>query len=249
MGPEHNADWESSGAQEVIFVDTPLIQRALDELNRSKEEFRALLEQAESGDSAVWYDLAIRYLEGDGVERDPAQAVQNGGHAGEVVGGQDRGAVGDDLSIPDLRLDAEAVLDPVHVGRQQDSALRLSLQHRDQISGGAVHLGRGVVLPDGTAQGLQLSLQRVHHGALLTGDRVDLRQLDEFFYNRYCHAASSLFVMVSQRCGTCAPSQNVLPWTPCGIATGVPIFGPSAETIANTGLSVPEHGLADVTGV
>lgn len=29
MGPEHNADWESSGAQEVIFVDTPLIQRAL----------------------------------------------------------------------------------------------------------------------------------------------------------------------------------------------------------------------------
>ena len=45
------------------------------------------------------------------------------------------------------------------------------------------------------------------------------------------------------------PSQNVLPWTPCGIATGVPIFGPSAETIANTGLSVPEHGLADVTGV
>lgn len=83
----------------------------------------------------------------------------------------------------------------------------------------------------------------------LTGDRVDLRQLDEFFYNRYCHAASSLFVMVSQRCGTCAPSQNVLPWTPCGIATGVPIFGPSAETIANTGLSVPEHGLADVTGV
>ena len=55
MGPEHNADWESSGAQEVIFVDTPLIQRALDELNRSKEEFRALLEQAESGDPAVWY--------------------------------------------------------------------------------------------------------------------------------------------------------------------------------------------------
>ena len=51
---------------------------------------------------------------------DPAQAVQNGGHAGEVVGGQDRGAVGDDLSIPDPRLDAEAVLDPVHVGRQQD---------------------------------------------------------------------------------------------------------------------------------
>lgn len=44
-------------------------------LNRSKEEFRALLEQAESGDPAVWYDLAIRYLEGDGVERDPAQAV------------------------------------------------------------------------------------------------------------------------------------------------------------------------------
>ena len=60
---------------QVIFVDTHLIQKAVEGLQRSREEFQSLLEQAEGGDPAAYYDLGVRYAEGDGAERDPARAA------------------------------------------------------------------------------------------------------------------------------------------------------------------------------
>lgn len=67
---------ESYHPQDVVFINTHLIQRAMEGLQKSKEEFQTLLEQAELGEFSVQYDLAVRYLEGDGVEADPVQAVR-----------------------------------------------------------------------------------------------------------------------------------------------------------------------------
>ena len=66
---------ESYHPQDVVFINTHLIQRAMEGLQKSREKFQALLEQAELGELSVQYDLALRYLEGDGVEADPVQAV------------------------------------------------------------------------------------------------------------------------------------------------------------------------------
>lgn len=181
---------------------------------------------------------------------DPAQAVQNGGHAGEVVGAA-RTVVPSETIFPSR---TRGLMPKPFWTRSTWAASRTEpsvCPSSTAIRFPAVPSTLDAVSSSRTVQPRASSFpfSASTMARSLTGDRVDLRQLDEFFYNRYCHAASSLLVMVSQRCGTCAPSHNVLPWTPCGIATGVPIFGPSAETIANTGLFVPEHGLADVTGV
>ena len=58
---------EGYDAQNIVFVNTGLIQHALSEVQKSKEEFQTMLEQAELGDDSVLYDLGVRYLEGDGV--------------------------------------------------------------------------------------------------------------------------------------------------------------------------------------
>ena len=66
---------EAYHPRDVVFINTHLIQRAMEGLQKSREKFQALLEQAELGELSVQYDLALRYLEGDGVEADPVQAV------------------------------------------------------------------------------------------------------------------------------------------------------------------------------
>lgn len=65
---------ENENPQDIVFMNTELIQRALEEVRKSKEDFAAMLEQAELGDSSVQYDLAVRYSEGDGVGKDPERA-------------------------------------------------------------------------------------------------------------------------------------------------------------------------------
>ena len=71
-----NNGHEAYDGQEVIFVDTHLIQKAVAGLQRAREEFQALLEQAEGGDPSAYYDVGVRYAEGDGADRDPAQAAR-----------------------------------------------------------------------------------------------------------------------------------------------------------------------------
>ena len=72
MCPENEDRAESFNGDQVIFVNTELIQRAVAGLQRSREEFQALLDQAELGDLSAQYDLAMKYADGDGVDRDMA---------------------------------------------------------------------------------------------------------------------------------------------------------------------------------
>ena len=65
MDTNANNNRESFEDQQVIFVDTHLIQKAVEGLQRAREEFQTLLEQAEGGDASVYYDLGVRYTEGD----------------------------------------------------------------------------------------------------------------------------------------------------------------------------------------
>ena len=67
MDVNANNEREAREGEEVIFIDTGLLQKAAQGLQRAKEEFRALLDRAESGDSSAWCDLAVRYSEGYGV--------------------------------------------------------------------------------------------------------------------------------------------------------------------------------------
>ena len=64
MDTTSNNNRESFDDQQVIFVDTGLIQRAVEGLQKSREEFRALLERAERLDRAVGQarrgDTAVR---------------------------------------------------------------------------------------------------------------------------------------------------------------------------------------------
>ena len=61
MDTNANNNRESFEDQQVIFVDTHLIQKAVEGLQRAREEFQTLLEQAEGGDASVYYDLGVRY--------------------------------------------------------------------------------------------------------------------------------------------------------------------------------------------
>ena len=76
MDVNANNEREAREGEEVIFIDTGLLQKAAQGLQRAKEDFRALLDRAESGDSSAWCDLAVRYSEGDGVEKDMEAAVR-----------------------------------------------------------------------------------------------------------------------------------------------------------------------------
>ncbi|HCO62990.1 MAG TPA: hypothetical protein DIT49_06340, partial [Clostridiales bacterium] len=62
-------------SQQAIFVNTHLIHQAMEGLQKSRGEFQTLLEQAESGDRSVYYDLGVRFIQGDGTEKDPAQGA------------------------------------------------------------------------------------------------------------------------------------------------------------------------------
>ena len=72
---EKNEGKGFSNAQDVVFVDTGLILKAMAGMQKSQEEFQSLREQAELGDTAVYYDLAARYSAGDGVDADPEKAA------------------------------------------------------------------------------------------------------------------------------------------------------------------------------
>ena len=72
---EKNEGKGFSNAQDVVFVDTGLILKAMAGMQKSQEEFQSLREQAELGDTAAYYDLAARYSTGDGVDADPEKAA------------------------------------------------------------------------------------------------------------------------------------------------------------------------------
>ena len=63
------------GQENVVFVNTALIWRAMEQVQRSQADFRALLEQAQV-DPAVAYDVGLRYAQGDGVDADLKEAAQ-----------------------------------------------------------------------------------------------------------------------------------------------------------------------------
>ena len=75
MDSDNRKNNEIYGPGDVVFVDTTLIQKAAEGLQKSKEEFQAMLEQAELGDSAVYHDLGVRYAEGDGTPKDMERAA------------------------------------------------------------------------------------------------------------------------------------------------------------------------------
>ena len=58
MDTNANNNRESFEDQQVIFVDTHLIQKAVEGLQRAREEFQTLLEQAEGGDAPSITTLA-----------------------------------------------------------------------------------------------------------------------------------------------------------------------------------------------
>ena len=62
------------GQENVVFVNTALIWRAMEQVQRSQADFRALLERAQE-DPAAAYDLGLRYAQGDGVEPDLEEAA------------------------------------------------------------------------------------------------------------------------------------------------------------------------------
>ena len=62
------------GQENVVFVNTALIWRAMEQVQRSQADFRALLEQAHE-DPAVAYDVGLRYAQGDGVDADLKEAA------------------------------------------------------------------------------------------------------------------------------------------------------------------------------
>ena len=62
------------GQENVVFVNTALIWRAMEQVQRSQADFRALLEQAQV-DPAVAYDVGLRYAQGDGVDADLKEAA------------------------------------------------------------------------------------------------------------------------------------------------------------------------------
>ena len=73
MPEERNQSWPEGDGQNVVFVNTALIWRAMEKVQQSQADFQALLEQAD--DPAVSYDLGMRYAQGDGVDADAVQAV------------------------------------------------------------------------------------------------------------------------------------------------------------------------------
>ena len=66
---------EQSNPQDIVFMDTALILKAMEGMQKSQSDFRALLEQAELGDTSVYHDLAVRYAKGDGVEENMERAA------------------------------------------------------------------------------------------------------------------------------------------------------------------------------
>ena len=47
----------------------------MENVQKAKQEFQSLLEQAELGDTSVQFDLGAHYANGEGVDRDMEQAV------------------------------------------------------------------------------------------------------------------------------------------------------------------------------
>ena len=67
---------ENPQAQNVVFVDFLSVKKAVENLRKSKEDFQQLLIQAELGDASSQYDLAVRYITGDGVKTNEAKAAR-----------------------------------------------------------------------------------------------------------------------------------------------------------------------------
>ena len=75
MDQEHlNLPEDEARDQNIVFVDTHAIMKAVEGVQRDRESFQTLLENAENGDSSAYYDLATRYADGEGVEKDEKKA-------------------------------------------------------------------------------------------------------------------------------------------------------------------------------
>ena len=74
--PRSEREQENDNIQNITFVNTEMIRHALSGVQKAKEEFQALLEKAELGDTSVFFELGSRCMDGDGTERSPEQAVK-----------------------------------------------------------------------------------------------------------------------------------------------------------------------------
>ena len=70
-----NQERELSNGQDIVIVNTALIMKAMQGMQKAQADFQELLERAELGDASVQYELGVRYATGDGVEADMAQAA------------------------------------------------------------------------------------------------------------------------------------------------------------------------------
>ena len=123
---------------------------------------------------------------------DLPQALQNGAHAGDIVSGQNGGAVGIQHAVLFHGLDAQAVGDPVHVGAEEQRALQLALPHGDDVAALAAEGVSGAVLCHGEAQGLHLLRQLVRDGVFLAGGGVRGQKLQQLFVHSFVfHGVSS----------------------------------------------------------
>ena len=134
--------------------------------------------------------------------QDLPQALQNGAHAGDVISGQDGGAVRVQHAVLFHRLDAKAVGDAVHMGTEEQRAFQLTLPHGDDVAALAAEGLTGVIPGDGEAQGLHLLRQLVGNGVFLAGSRVCGQQLDQLVIHSFVfHGFPSSGFGISR--GTC----------------------------------------------
>ena len=62
-----NQERELSNGQDIVIVNTALIMKAMQGMQKAQADFQELLERAELGDASVQYELGVRYATGDGV--------------------------------------------------------------------------------------------------------------------------------------------------------------------------------------
>ena len=72
-----------SNGQDIVIVNTALIMKAMQNVQKAQADFQDLLERAELGDTSLQFDLGLRYASGDGVDVDMSQAFYWFGQAAE----------------------------------------------------------------------------------------------------------------------------------------------------------------------
>ena len=118
--------------------------------------------------------------QGDLGGQHPAQTVENRAHAGDVVSGQNGGAVGVEHAVPLHGVNAQTFRHPVHVRAQQQRAVQLAFPHAQHIAALAAEGLAGIVRRNGKSQSFQLAHYQSGDGALLSGSGIGRNQFQQF---------------------------------------------------------------------